>query len=170
MFKTITTTFCTFFALMGGYRGDDIQEIFNYYPINETISTSGLLKENQLKSIQAAGFKNVINLLPDDSLGALENEKSLAENLGMRYFYIPVDGGNPTKNDFQKFVKSMQAISGEKVWIHCAANARVSVFLYKYRISVLNVDVEKAKQDLLEIWKPWGVWNEFMLKKIQITS
>jgi protein tyrosine phosphatase (PTP) superfamily phosphohydrolase (DUF442 family) len=169
MFEAIKTTFCTFLALMGAYGGDDIQDVFKYYPINETVSTSGLLKKNQLKGIQEAGFKNIINLLPDDSMGALENEKSLVENLGMRYIYIPVDGGNPTKDDFRKFVKSMQSISGEKIWIHCGANARVSVFLYKYRISVLNESVEKAKEDLLEIWEPLGVWNDFMLENIPIT-
>ena len=58
------------------------------------------------------------------------------------------------EEDFNQFVKSVQAVADEKVWIHCAANARVSAFLYRYRCSVLGEDEPTAESDLRKIWRP----------------
>ena len=94
----------------------------------------------------------------------LTNEELLVRQLGLKYTYIPVDFKNPTDEDFEKFVTSIRESESEKTWIHCAANMRVSAFIYKYRLEVLNHDATQAAADLAKIWEPFGVWKQFIKK------
>jgi hypothetical protein len=96
----------------------------------------------------------VINLLPDNTENYLGNEAALVETLGMTYIHIPVD--------FDRFVDCMQSTSTQKGWVHCAANARVSAFIYRYRRNVLGDNVQSARQALNTIWQPFGVWKTFI--------
>ena len=150
------------------FGGDSIEEIYNYLPISDTLSTSGQPTENQFSAIRAAGYKTIINLLPHNTENSLKNEEVLLTTLGMRYIHIPVNY-TPTEDNFNQFVSSMQAVSGEKVWVHCAANARVSAFLYRYRCSVLGEDEPTAKKDLQKIWEPFGVWKKFISQEVAKT-
>ena len=51
---------------------------------------------------------------------------------------------------------------GRKVWVHCAANMRVSAFVYRYRTEVLGESASVAAEDLRRIWEPTGVWRAFL--------
>jgi hypothetical protein len=46
------------------FKKNKLTSIFNYLPINPNLSTSGQPTEQQLKSIQAAGYTKIINLAP----------------------------------------------------------------------------------------------------------
>lgn len=144
------------------FGGDAIEDIYNYLRISDTLSTSGQPTENQFHAIQEAGFKTVINLLPHNTENSLKNEAELLTTFGIRYIHIPVNYKNPTEEDFKRFVRSMQAVAAEKAWVHCAANARVSAFLYRYRCSVLGEDEHIARNDLQKIWAPFGIWKKFI--------
>lgn len=76
--------------------------------------------------------------------------------------HIPVDFSKPTEQNFTDFVSSMQAASAQKTWVHCAANMRVSAFIYRYRCDVLGENKSTAKQALKQIWEPVGVWKTFI--------
>ena len=49
-----------------------------------------------------------------------------------------------------------------QLWVHCAANMRLSAFMYRYRVCVLGVDKRVARSDLNKIWEPFGVWKKFV--------
>ncbi|MCY4427185.1 MAG: protein tyrosine phosphatase family protein [Halieaceae bacterium] len=144
-------------------KSDSIDDTFNYLQIHENLATSGQPTEKQFSLIAEAGYRVVINLAPASVLeNSLHTEASLLESLGIRYIHIPVNFTNPTENDFDQFVNSLESATEEKVWVHCAANARVSAFMYRYRLSVLGEDEQIAKQDLHKIWEPFGVWRKFV--------
>ncbi|MFB1036838.1 MAG: protein tyrosine phosphatase family protein, partial [Sinobacterium sp.] len=110
------------------------------------------------------GYSSVINLAPHHAENSLTDEALLVEQLGLKYTHIPVDFKNPTNEDFEKFIILMGESKSEKTWIHCAANMRVSAFIYKYRLEVLNHDAKQAEIDLKKIWEPYGVWKQFIKK------
>jgi protein tyrosine phosphatase (PTP) superfamily phosphohydrolase (DUF442 family) len=139
-----------------------IDGIYNYLPIDDRISTSGQPTEIQFKAIQAAGFSQVINLAPHDAENSLADEAAVVENLDIRYHHIPVDFMHPSNFDFADFCAVMDALKNQKVWIHCAANMRVSAFMYRYRCAILKADQADAQRDLDKIWQPFGVWREFI--------
>jgi hypothetical protein len=69
------------------------------------------------------------------------------------------------------FVEAMQQAehTNQKVWLHCAANMRVSAFVYCYRCAVLKQDPKLAKKDLSKMWEPIGVWKKFIAQTTQQT-
>jgi protein tyrosine phosphatase (PTP) superfamily phosphohydrolase (DUF442 family) len=148
------------------FKKNKLTSIFNYLPINSSLSTSGQPTAQQLKSIQAAGFSTIINLAPAGDENALKNESTLVADLGMNYINIPVDFSNPTEQDFAQFVSQLKSQRNKKIWVHCAANMRVSCFIFKYRTAILGEHHHYADADLRKIWQPNTVWRQFIAKPV----
>jgi uncharacterized protein (TIGR01244 family) len=131
--------------------------------IDDSLWTSGQPTVAQLQDIAAAGFKTVINLaLHDDPRYSLPDEAGTVRSLGMGYVHIPVQFSAPTKKDLAEFFAAMQAHEGQKVWVHCAANIRVSVFLGLFRVIEQLWEREVAFARLSEVWQPDEVWTAFI--------
>lgn len=141
---------------------NSLKGIYNYLVIDQNISTSGQPTQAQFLSIQQAGFQQIVNLAPHNAENALPDEASYLSGIGLPYQHIPVDFSNPSQMDYEKFVHAMNDNIDRKVWIHCAANMRVSAFIYRYRCAELGVDPSSAKRDLEKIWEPFGVWAKFV--------
>ncbi len=142
--------------------GDSLNDIYNYLPLNERLSTSGQPTAAQFHQISEAGFRRVINLAPSSFVeNSLEDEAALLRQLGIEYIHIPVDFYNPTEQDFEAFCNAMQADTKNKLWVHCAANAGVSAFMYRYRVQFLGEDRTLARTDMLKIWEPFGAMKSF---------
>ena len=140
-----------------------INGIYNYLQISDHLATSGQPNESQFHLIQQAGYGTVVNLAPTSVLeNSLREEAELLDELGMDYVHIPVDFKNPTDADFRRFTYTLENRTEQKVWVHCAANMRVSAFMYRYRTSVLGEDEALANSDLQRIWQPFGVWKAFI--------
>ncbi len=142
-----------------------IDDIYNYLPINELFATSGQPSESQFELIRGAGYETVINLAPNSILeNSVVKETEVLSALKMNYIHIPVDFKNPTEDDFAEFVSCLRENAERKVWVHCAANMRVSAFTYRYRRSVLGEDEKVAEEDLRKIWDPIGIWKKFITR------
>lgn len=148
---------------LGLKRGrPELESIFNYVKITDNLSTSGQPTEEQFNSIADAGFETVINLLPRDKENALKTEVEVVRGLGLGYTYIPVDFGRPKAANFEEFTKAMQANEGKRVWVHCAVNARVSIFVARYRAEVLGEPPQQAREHISAVWEPFGAWPDFL--------
>ncbi|MCG8687058.1 MAG: protein tyrosine phosphatase family protein [Desulfobacterales bacterium] len=149
-------------------KTQSVEDILNYLRYENGMISSGQPARNQFNLIRDAGYSVVINLAAFNKKGiSLKDEKSIVTGLGMRYFHIPVDFMNPTNQDFHKFIQVMDQVKGERIWIHCDANARASAFIYRYRCAVLGEDHETAIWDLREIWEPFGIWKRFTYADFQ---
>lgn len=146
---------------------NSIENIYNFLKISEKIATAGQPTESQLAAIKQAGYEIVINLALPESPKALANESAIVQNLGMQYIHIPVVWENPTLENIKEFFSVMQANSNKRVFVHCAANMRVSAFMYLYRLLCEKVDEEIAKNDLYRIWFPNEKWQEFIQEVIK---
>src|SRR4051795_2387374 len=105
-------------------------EIYNFRAIAEGLGTAGQPTETQFRVVQEAGFDAVINLALPTSDNALANEGSIVTGLGLTYIHIPVNFEAPTVQDFRVFWRVMEAFARRRVFVHCAANKRVSVFVF----------------------------------------
>ena len=142
--------------------GAELSDIFNYVAISDQIGSSGQPTPEQFRSISEAGFEQIINLLPGNSENSLDNEAEIVAELGMDYVYIPVDFRGPKESDFGQFVAAMEGHNNRKVWVHCAVNARVSVFVARYRRDVMGIPKEEAHAPIGQVWEPFGVWKKFI--------
>lgn len=137
--------------------------IYKIRAVDESLCTSGQPTVAQLREIAAAGFKTVINLaLHDDPRYSLPDEAGTVKSLGMSYIHIPVQFSTPTRKDLLDFFAAMKASEGQKIWVHCAANIRVSAFLGLYRVIEQRWEREAAFAQLSDLWQPDEVWSAFI--------
>ena len=142
-------------------------EIYNYREAAPDLATSGQPHESQLAAIAEAGYDVVINLaLHDDPRYSLKDEASSVQKLGLEYIHVPVAFGDPTESDLGKFFDAMDRQKHHRVWVHCAANMRVTAFLGLYRRLREGWPEEPAFALLREIWQPDDVWSEFIASQL----
>ena len=142
--------------------GNRIENIFNYLRLDDKIATGGQPTEKQLALIRDEGYQIVINLALDTSDNALPDEKAVVESTGMQYIQIPIDFNHPTQEEFDLFCEAMQTHQDKKIFIHCAANLRVSAFMYLYRTLYQNMSEPEAKEDLHKLWQPNPTWQNLI--------
>lgn len=142
--------------------------IHNCRFVDDSLCTSGQPTAAQFSDIAAAGFTTVINLaLHDDPRYSLPDETGLVRSLGMGYVHIPVQFAAPSQADLLQFFSAMEAHQGEKVWVHCAANIRVSAFLGLYRVLKQGWDEERAFDLMRGLWQPNEVWSSFIRSTLE---
>ena len=142
----------------------DVSQAYNFKRIDDSVSTSGLLSEEQLSALGPEGYEAVINLLPDDSEYALPSERAIVQGQGIDYRYIPVDFSAPTDEDYTAFVQAMASSEGKRLHIHCAANYRVSAFYAIYAHQHLDWPRSRAMAHIESIWTPaeHPPWDAFV--------
>ncbi len=131
-----------------------MEELLNFYQSTANIGTSGQPSAAQIAQIASEGYASVINLAVADSDNAIAEEGSLVTSTGMSYFHIPVPFEAPTPAHLKTFFGLMALLENEKVFVHCAVNARVSAFMYQYLTLKKGLEPEQATSPLLKLWLP----------------
>jgi len=144
-----------------------LSQIYRYRAVGDGLGTSGQPTEAQFETIRANGFEVVINLALPTSDKSIANEGSVVTGLGMSYAHIPVDFKAPTAQDFRAFCRLMDAFDDRPVFVHCAANMRVSAFVFLYRVLYRRVTRAEAERDLGAIWEPDEVWSRFIEERLK---
>jgi uncharacterized protein (TIGR01244 family) len=143
----------------------DPEGIYNWRRLDGRITTSGQPTEAQLAEIRGLGVRHMVNLGLHTHEKALPDEAAAVDRLGMTYIHIPVDFQNPTEQDYQEFCGVMERLKDVPVHVHCIANARVSAFFYRFRRDVLGMDETQARAAMEAVWRPRGVWVEFVKRR-----
>ena len=128
--------------------------LLNFHQSTECIGTAGQPTREQLQQIAEHGYTSVINLAMPNSDNAIPEEGNIVSSLGMSYFHIPVPFDKPTAQHVIKFIRIMDALAGEKVFVHCVVNARVSAFMYKYLTLRKSMGEAESTSPLLSQWLP----------------
>ncbi|MBV8062392.1 MAG: NUDIX domain-containing protein, partial [Nevskia sp.] len=148
------------------FEFEALKAIHAFREIDPRLATAGQPTAGQFRAVRAGGYQSVINLLPEDSKLALPGERALVEAEGMRYHHLPVVWEAPTADDFTSFCALMDAQAQRRVFVHCAANKRVSAFVYLYRVLRQGVPREAAERELLAVWQPDEVWSAFIAAQL----
>ncbi len=139
-----------------------LEDIYNYRRLSDELITSGQPTAEQLAAVAAAGAAVVINLaLPNDTR-ALPDERGVVEALGMVYEPIPVVWTAPAPADLAAFFAAMDRHASRRVYVHCAANMRVSAFVMLYRVLRLGWPPAEALPDMQALWQPNATWQAFI--------
>lgn len=137
--------------------------ITGYFEASDNLVTAGQPTSEQFALVRDAGFNTVVNLAMPDSVGTLHDEDLLIESFGIEYIAIPVRWQEPTTQDLDQFFQMMDEYKDSaRLFIHCIANKRVSVFLYLYRILREGWTESNARADLLAVWTPNEWWEAFI--------
>ena len=140
-----------------------VHDVYNFRPAGPDLATSGQPTEEQLGAIAAAGYNVIVNLaLHNDPRYSLRDEATSVRALGLDYVHIPVQFGAPADEDLLAFFDAMDRNAGRHVWVHCAANMRVTAFVGLYRVLRLHWAEEDAFSLMHTVWKPDQVWSAFI--------
>jgi protein tyrosine phosphatase (PTP) superfamily phosphohydrolase (DUF442 family) len=131
-----------------------MEALLNFHQATETIGTSGQPTRDQFRAIAEQGYASIVNLAMHDSDNAIADEGGIVSSLGMCYFHIPVPFDRPRVEHLRKFLRLMNALEGEKVLVHCAVNARVSAFMFKYLTLVKGWEESASVSPVLGKWWP----------------
>jgi protein tyrosine phosphatase (PTP) superfamily phosphohydrolase (DUF442 family) len=138
----------------------DLSTIRQFIAVGD-YGTSGQPTEDQLHAVAEHGYEVIVNLGLLDPKYCLPDEAGTVRQLGMVYHHIPVDFQNPTAADFDHFRQTLLAERGRKVFVHCAANLRVSCFMALFGEAELGWTREQAEAHFRKLWPPNEVWTAF---------
>jgi protein tyrosine phosphatase (PTP) superfamily phosphohydrolase (DUF442 family) len=141
--------------------------IYNFHKVSDLLACAGQPREGQLPSITAEGFKVVINLGLTDGKYALNDEAASVKSLGMDYYHIPVAFDDPRTADLNAFIRLMNEHADEKIFVHCAANYRASVFTGLYLFSKNQLKEDEVMPFIEEVWQPDPVWQSFIDENLE---
>jgi protein tyrosine phosphatase (PTP) superfamily phosphohydrolase (DUF442 family) len=144
-----------------------LEDITNFMSISDAMGTAGQPTAAQFAAITAAGYEVVVNLAMPDSTNALPNERELVAEQEMDYVHIPVVWEGPTIRDLEQFFEAMDRYRGKRIFVHCAMNMRVSVFICLYRVLRENTPFEVASEAIHKIWEPDAVWDSFLRQALR---
>ena len=131
-----------------------MDDILNFYQSSSLIGTAGQPTREQFGLIAGQSYSAVINLAMPDSDNAIADEGALVTALGMTYIHLPVPFEAPSAQHVGRFFRVMNALEGNRVFVHCALNARVSAFMYKYLTLQKGASPEESTSPLLAQWLP----------------
>ena len=98
----------------------------------------------------------------DDPRYSIADEPGAVQALGMAYVHIPVQFKAPQLAELKMFCDELDANAGRKLFVHCASNYRVPVFLALYRIQRQGWAPDAAFAKMREIWEPDEIWLAFI--------
>jgi uncharacterized protein (TIGR01244 family) len=141
----------------------DIGAIQNFSRIKPNLAVSGQPTEANLKKASESGYKTIINLRPKEEWPF--DEKSLVEDLGMKYVLIPI--ANPDELTIDK-AKELGAIlddtSAYPILLHCGSSNRVGALyaLQEY------LKTKETEDKIIELGKEAGMTSPALEERIRI--
>jgi protein tyrosine phosphatase (PTP) superfamily phosphohydrolase (DUF442 family) len=148
-----------------------LKQIQNFLAVDSRIATAGQPTESELRDVADGGYQAVVNLGLLDPRYCLPDETSSAASLGLEYRHIAVNFDAPTAEDFEAFAVVMDDWSGKRVFVHCAANYRVSCFVALYGEMRLGWTSDQADAHIRRVWTPNATWSTFVkAMRARITS
>ena len=139
-----------------------LADIKNFIAVSDALGTAGQPSEAQLRDVANAGFEVVVNLGLLDPRYCLADEAGSVRDLGLEYHHIPVDFAAPQPDDLRRFMDVMDAARDRKVFVHCAANYRVSRFVALYGETRLGWSPEQADAHMRRVWELNPTWVQFV--------
>ncbi len=150
---------------------ESLQGIKNFRQASPDLATSGQPRSEHFRTMADIGYVAVINLaLHDDPNYSLPDEAADVRGARMDYIHIPVQFARPTLADLSVFMDAMDTYQNKKVWVHCAANMRVTAFVGLYRVLRQGWAPEAAFAIMKSVWEPNEVWRAFIAGALESDS
>jgi protein tyrosine phosphatase (PTP) superfamily phosphohydrolase (DUF442 family) len=136
--------------------------ILAFLQLTDRLATAGQPTEDELALVVAAGYELVINLALPTSTGALDDEAASVRRLGLEYVPLPIDFERPDVATALRFFDLLDRHRDRRLFVHCAANMRVSALMYAYRVARGQMPRAEAADDLELIWVPNPTWARYI--------
>jgi uncharacterized protein (TIGR01244 family) len=148
MAATLVLAACTAPAHAQEVTQGTVEGVTNLKRLETTIACAGSTKASAVPEIKKMGFASIINLRQAGENGAdLEAEAAAAREAGIRYIWIPFNGGMPDPAVADRFLDAITAKENEPAFIHCASGNRAAAMWMIKRLVVDRWDADHAGQE-----------------------
>ena len=131
-------------------RTSVVDEQFNFHLATPFLWRSAQPSEGSLLRMKEHGLRTVINLRREDESNHLW-EKALAEKIGLRYYYYPMDA--ETDHDLEQVEEVLSVINdpeNQPVLIHChGGKDRTGLIAAIYKIEHTDQDFDEIYREML---------------------
>jgi uncharacterized protein (TIGR01244 family) len=124
----------------------ELPPIRNFLQVNPQFCTGGQPRIENFAKLKGDGVKAVLNLRQPTEHRA-DEEKAVVEQLGMKYFNIPVEYMKPTDANVEEFLRITDDPANRPMFIHCTAAIRVGAFWAIRRAERDGLSVDAAIED-----------------------
>lgn len=124
----------------------DLPSIRNFLQVTPQFCTGGQPRMEHFDKLKADGVKAVLNLRTPGEHRA-DEERTTVEQLGLKYFNIPVVYQSPTDAQVDEFLKITDDPANRPMFIHCTAAVRVGTFWAIRRAVRDGLSVEAALEE-----------------------
>lgn len=94
--------------------------------LSEHFSVGRAPAREEIKALAAAGFRSLINNRPDGEQGSsmtAAEARAVAEDAGLSYAHIPVEGRNPLEGDVRALEEALKVLP-QPVYAYCRSGGR----------------------------------------------
>ena len=101
----------------------------SYTPIDENFAIAPQIVSEEIKEVQEAGFKTIINFRPDDEFGDYmksSEARKIAEGIGLHYVHIPISSVGISTDQVDE-VRDLLNKDVGPLFAHCASGRRASI-------------------------------------------
>lgn len=144
--------------------GERLATIVNFVEITDHLGTGGQPTSAQFSLLSAEGYQVVINLGMSDAQLAVAGEDALVTGSGMVYVHLAIPWEAPTRAHAHLFFDLMACFEGQKVFVHCIKNMRVSALNFAYQVCQQAVPISDAGANLHQVWRPHGIWRDLLIE------
>ncbi len=136
--------------------------ITNFTKVDAVVACGGATDVSALDALKQDGFKTIINLrLPTEQGANIDENRSKAEGIGLKYVHIPFSGSAPDPKAVDQFLAAVADKTNQPVYIHCAAAGRVAAMWMVKRVLQDGWPVDKAADEARLIGPPNKVLEQF---------
>lgn len=147
---------------------ETIEGVTNFNRLETTVACAGAVKATAVPDIKKAGFASIINLRLATEAGAdLEAEAAAAKEAGIRYYWIPFNGGMPDPAIADKFLDALATPGSQPAFIHCASGNRAAVMWMIKRMVVDHWDADRAGQEATALGMTNATLRQFAIDYAQ---
>jgi uncharacterized protein (TIGR01244 family) len=118
----------------------------NFRQLSDDIAISGQPSPEDLDSLQAQGFRTVVNLRTDDEPGLLDDEEREVENRGLNYASVPVSPALLDDVAVARFSQELESVDGKPALVHCKSAGRAGMMVLLHMAVQNGWSVQKALQ------------------------
>ena len=139
---------------------DQPVDLPRYLELTPRVGTGGQPTAAGFRVLADKGYKAVVNLRTDGEGVDLAAEEKAITELGLKYYNVPVSGKDPRDDQAEAFLKVMEGLKEERVFVHCATANRVGSLMLIQRVLQDGLALEKAEQEATQV----GLRSENLLK------
>lgn len=139
----------------------------NLIRISDRLTTAGQPSAEWLRTVKQQEFDAVIYLAQPTVSDAIREEPEIVRSQGLAFVNIPIVFSNSTAGDFEAFTRTMRALEGKRVLVHCQVNMRASVLAFLYRVIHDRQDPARAYDSVSRVWTPQGPWKRLIQEQLR---